>query len=109
MWPMQTTVTVTKNAQHRPERTTRDDLCWRKSVAMPLAHETETESKAIADAAASLQARYPTAPPALIRNCVGDAVSQLRDARIRLYVSILIERGAGEAVRDAIRSPARRT
>jgi hypothetical protein len=95
--------TTSTGADHR------DDLCWRKSVAMSLAHETETESKAIADAAASLQARYPTAPPALIRSCVGDAIGQVRDARIRLYVSILIERRAGESVREAIRSSARRT
>ncbi|MGZ4708245.1 MAG: three-helix bundle dimerization domain-containing protein [Acidimicrobiales bacterium] len=59
--------------------------------------------KAIAHAVDSVQARYPTAPSALVRDCVYDAFDQLRSARITLYLPILIERSAGRAVADAIR------
>jgi hypothetical protein len=63
-----------------------------------------TMVKAIAHAVRSVQARYPTAPSALVRDCVEDAFDQLRTARITLYLPILIERNAGRAVADAIRS-----
>jgi len=58
--------------------------------------------KAIAHAVGSVQARYPTAPSDLVRDCVDDAFDQLRSARITLYLPILIERNAGRAVADAI-------
>lgn len=60
--------------------------------------------KTIAHAVRRLQARYPTAPSTLVQDCVEDAFDHLRSARVKLYLPILIERSAGRAVAEAIRS-----
>ena len=54
---------------------------------------------------ASVQARHPLASPALVQRCVDDAVQGLRDARVRHYLLILVERWASDAVRDALTLP----
>lgn len=50
--------------------------------------------KTIAHAVDRLQQRYPTAPRTLVRQCVDDAFDRLRNARVTLYLPILIERSA---------------
>ena len=54
---------------------------------------------------ASVQERYPLASPTLVQRCVDDAVRGLRDARVRHYLLILIERGASDAVRNTLTLP----
>ena len=51
---------------------------------------------------ASVQRRHPLASPTLVQRCVDDAVQALRDARVRHYLLILIERWASDAVRNAL-------
>ena len=58
--------------------------------------------KALPLVGASLQARYPGASPALIQHCVDDALEELRGARIRHYLPILIERRAGVVLRHML-------
>jgi hypothetical protein len=60
--------------------------------------------KAMAGAFARLQARYPTASPALVLRCVDDAADGLPNARTQKYLSILIERRASEALLEVVRS-----
>lgn len=61
-------------------------------------------SGALPHVAARVEERYPTARPALIRRCVEDAASWFGEARVRLYLPVLIERRAVEALRVAIAS-----
>ena len=49
----------------------------------------------------SVQKRHPLASPALVQRCIDDAVQGFKDARVRQYLRILIERQASDAVRDA--------
>ncbi len=67
----------------------------------PVALEPEVH-RAIPSIVASVEARYPAASPGLVRRCVDDAVEAFRDARIRLYLPILIERRAAHAVDRAL-------
>ena len=50
---------------------------------------------------ARLQERHPTAPPALVRQTIDDAVERFSTARVRAFLPILIERTAAEALRQA--------
>ena len=51
-----------------------------------------------------VQACHPLASP-VVQRCVDDAVQGLRDARVRHYLLILVERWASDAVRDALALP----
>ena len=51
--------------------------------------------------AVRLRNRYPEAPPALIRRSIDDATCMFSDARVRLFLPILIERVATTALRQA--------
>ena len=59
-------------------------------------------SKALIHVAASLRARYPTASPALVLHCIGIAFERFRDARVRHFLPILIERRASDALREHV-------
>jgi hypothetical protein len=64
---------------------------------------TETsELRALPLVVATVQRRHPTASIALVERCVYDAVQAFRDARVRQYLLILIERWASDAVRAAV-------
>jgi hypothetical protein len=64
---------------------------------------TETpELRALPMVVAAVQRRHPTASIALVERCIHDAVQTFRDARVRLYLPILIERLASDAVRDTV-------
>jgi hypothetical protein len=63
--------------------------------------------RVLAQVAARLQERNPTASGELIRRCIDDAVRMFSDAPVRLYLPILVERGAQSALRAAMGPPAR--
>ena len=60
-------------------------------------------SNALVVVAADLRARYPDAPPGLVRRCIDDALDRFRDARVRHFLPILIERRASDALREHVR------
>ena len=49
---------------------------------------------------ARLRARHPAATAAMVRRSVDEAIGVYRDARIRVYLPILIERWASCALRE---------
>ena len=57
---------------------------------------------------ARLLERHPTASPAMVQRSIEDAVRAFSDVRVRLYLPILIERSASEALRRGL-SPDRRS
>jgi hypothetical protein len=63
---------------------------------------TDIERRALPLVVAAVQQRHPTASIALIERCIYDAVQTFRDACVRQYLPILIERCASDAVRDAV-------
>jgi len=54
--------------------------------------------------AARLQARHPSASPAMVQSSIDDALGAFRTVRVRHFLPILIERTASEALRTAARS-----
>ena len=54
--------------------------------------------------AARLQERHPAASPATVQRSIDDAVRAFSSARVRVFLPILIERMASEALREAPRS-----
>jgi hypothetical protein len=57
--------------------------------------------KALAMLAARLHERHPSASAAMVRRSIDDAVRAFSEVRVRVYLPILIERSASEALRLA--------
>jgi hypothetical protein len=76
----------------------------------PSAVEASVAEPQVLDAlpllAARLQERHPAASPAMVQRSLEDAVRALSTVRVRLYLPILIERSALEALRQVLRSRA---
>ena len=58
--------------------------------------------RAFAQVTACLQQRHPTQSPALVQHCVDEAIRHYRGAAVQLYLSILVERRAADALRAAV-------
>lgn len=54
-----------------------------------------------ADLVARLRARYPDVPTALIDRSIDDATFRYREARVRSFLPVLLERAACEALERA--------
>ena len=61
--------------------------------------------RALPQLAACLKDRYPAASSALVKRCIDQAIVGFRDATVRKYLPILVERSAFDALRDALRAP----
>ena len=98
-----------------PPTSTSSPLAWAERGAPTSGRPSLTEDepaisepldlRGLPQVVASVQKHHPLASPALVQRCVDDAVQGLRDARVRHYLLILIERWASDAVSDALTLP----
>ena len=58
--------------------------------------------RALPELAARVQRRHPGASSELVQRCLHSAMQQFRDARVRVYLPILIERAASASLRDEL-------
>jgi hypothetical protein len=83
-------------------RQTDPDVVIETTKSFAVSTTEASELRALPLVVATVQRRHPTASIALVERSVYDAVQAFRDARVRQYLLILIERWASDAVRAAV-------
>lgn len=66
---------------------------------------TDDEERELATVAERLRRRFPTLPDGLVTSTVADVARGYRDARIRSYLPLLVEREARDLLTGALAAP----
>lgn len=67
-----------------------------------MTHEPPTAEKAIAEIVERLGARFPDVPTTTIHEVVTEAYEELKDARVRDFVEVLVEKQAKKRLKALV-------